>query len=81
MWGWRIKVDKPARLPHIQLMSPVPSPLQEFDEEAAELAALTTAVNKSRANKLGVPHTEMREWLLEIAAGNFDTKPPVSRKL
>jgi hypothetical protein len=51
------------------------------DEEAAEWAALTEAVNKSRANTLGIPHAEMREWLLEIAAGNFDAKPPVSRRL
>jgi hypothetical protein len=62
-------------------MSNAPSRLPEYDEEAAELSALTAAVKKSRANKLGVPHSEMREWLLEIASGNFDAKPPVSRKL
>jgi len=62
-------------------MSNALSPLPEYDEESAELAAMTEAVDKSRANKLGVPHAEMRAWLLEIAAGNFDAKPPVSRKL
>ncbi len=61
-------------------MSNALSPLPENDDEAAELAALTAAVNKSRGNKLGVPHKEMREWLLKIAAGKFDAKPPVSRK-
>ncbi len=62
-------------------MSKAMSPLSEYDEDAAELAAVTAAVNRSRANKLGVPHAEMREWMLEVAAGNFDAKPPVSRKL
>ena len=55
--------------------------MPDHDEEEAELAALTAAVNKSRANKLAVPHAEMREWLLEVAAGNFDAKPPESRKI
>jgi hypothetical protein len=62
-------------------MSKAQSPLPDHDEEEAELAALTAAVNKSRANKLAVPHAEMREWLLEVAAGNFDAKPPESRKI
>jgi len=62
-------------------MSNARSPARDLDEEAAELAALTEAVNKSRANTLGVPHAEMRQWLLEIAAGNFNAKPPVSRRL
>jgi hypothetical protein len=62
-------------------MGNVMSPSADYDEKSAELAALTAAVNKSRANKRGVPHAEMREWLLEIAAGNFDAKPPVSREL
>jgi len=62
-------------------MDKMPSPKPDDDDEAEELAALTVAVNKSRANKLGVPHSEMREWLLEVASGNFNAKPPVSRKL
>ena len=51
------------------------------DEEAAEFAALTAAVEKARANRRGSPHDEMRVWLLEIAAGNFDAPPPVARGL
>jgi hypothetical protein len=62
-------------------MSTAVSPVPAYDEAAAELAALAASVNKSRANALGVPHAEMRQWLLEIAAGNFDAKPPVSRQL
>lgn len=73
--------DNRVEKAYIQHMSKAQSPLPDYDEEAAELAALTAAVNKSRANRLGVPHAEMREWLLEIAAGNFEAKPPVSRKL
>ena len=62
-------------------MSHTTAPPPDFDEDAAELAALTAAVDKSRANPHGVPHTEMREWLLEIAAGNFAAKPPAARAL
>ena len=62
-------------------MSNAPFPLPELDEEAAELAALDAAVAKSRADERGVPHAEMRDWLLQIAAGNFDAEAPVSHKL
>lgn len=51
------------------------------DEAAAELAALTAAVEKARANPRVVPHEDMRLWLLELAAGNFDAPPPVAREL
>ena len=51
------------------------------DEDAAELAALTAAVEASLANPRAVPHDEMKAWLLEIAAGNFDAPPPVARIL
>jgi hypothetical protein len=74
-------IDLPARTLHIRAMSNALSPFPEHDEDAAELAAMTEAVDRSRANNLGVPHAEMREWLLEIASGNFDAEPPVSRKL
>ena len=53
----------------------------DLDDDAAELAALAAAVAKARANKRGVPHEEMRVWLLELAAGNFDAQPPVVREL
>jgi hypothetical protein len=51
------------------------------DEEACELAALAEAVAKARADRRAVPHSEMRAWLLEIAAGNFDAPPPEPRLL
>jgi hypothetical protein len=54
-------------------------PQIEPDDDAAEAAALLTAVARSRANARGVPHEEMRAWLLKIAAGEFDAPPPVPR--
>jgi hypothetical protein len=51
------------------------------DDEAAELAALAKAVEEARADPRGIPHAEMRAWLLEIAAGNFDAPPPEPRLL
>lgn len=55
-----------------------PDPVPD-DDEAAEIAALSVAVEKARANKRGIPHEEMRAWLLEIAAGDFDAPPPFAR--
>ncbi|HEV6967767.1 hypothetical protein [Roseateles sp.] len=49
------------------------------DDEAAELAALAAAVAESDADPRVIPHSEMRVWLLEIAAGHFDAPPPVAR--
>ena len=49
------------------------------DEDAAELAALATAVAEARADSRFIPHAEVRAWLLEIAAGNFDAPPPAVR--
>ncbi|HIJ61675.1 MAG TPA: hypothetical protein HPQ04_03185 [Rhodospirillaceae bacterium] len=58
-----------------------PAPLTDpYDEDAAELAALTAAVEKSRANKRGIPHEEMRVWLLQLAEGHFDAPPPAARE-
>jgi hypothetical protein len=54
-----------------------PMPDGEIDkEEAAELAAL--AVAEARADTRSIPHSEVRAWLLEIAEGNFNAKPPVA---
>lgn len=53
----------------------------DIDDEAAETAALAAAVAASRADRRAVPHDEMRAWLLEIAAGNFDAPPPEPRLL
>jgi len=49
------------------------------EEEAAELAALAAAVAEARADTRSIPHSEVRAWLLEIAEGNFNAKPPVAR--
>jgi len=57
------------------------APVPDFDEEAAELAALTAAVDAARADRRAVPHSEMRQWLLKIAAGEFDAPPPEPRLL
>ncbi|MDR3516444.1 MAG: CopG family transcriptional regulator [Azospirillaceae bacterium] len=56
-------------------------PLPDLDDAEAETAALAAAVEKSRADRRAVPHEEMRAWLLEIVAGNFDAPPPESRLL
>lgn len=53
--------------------------LPDFDEDAAELAALTAAVAEARADTRAIPHSEVRAWLIEIAAGNFAAPPPVPR--
>jgi hypothetical protein len=55
-------------------------PLPEIDGVAAETAALAAAVAAASADRRGVPHEEMRAWLLEIAAGNFDA-PPLEPRL
>jgi plasmid stabilization system protein ParE len=38
------------------------------DEEAAELAALTAAVEKARANPRSMPHSEVRAWFADSLA-------------
>lgn len=53
----------------------------DSDDEAAETAALIAAVEEARKDKRAVPHSEMRAWLLQIAAGNFDATPPEARLL
>lgn len=55
--------------------------VEQTDEDISERAALTAAVAAARADRRGVSHAEMRAWLLEIAAGNFDAKPPELRTL
>ncbi|HWK45024.1 MAG TPA: CopG family transcriptional regulator [Stellaceae bacterium] len=54
-------------------------PLPDIDDDEAELAALAVAVAEARADSRSVPHSEVRAWLLEIAAGNFDAPPPIPR--
>lgn len=60
-------------------MSEPAHPLPDLDDDEAETAALAAAVAASDADPRVVPHSEMRAWLLEIAAGNFDAPPPVAR--
>jgi hypothetical protein len=54
-------------------------PLPDLDDnEVAGLAALAAAVAESDADPGMIPHSEMRVWLLDIAAGNFDAPPPMA---
>jgi hypothetical protein len=55
--------------------------IPEIDDDAQEIAALTAAVTEARNTDLGVPHEEVREWLLEIADGNFRALAPKPRRL
>ncbi|MBI5166049.1 MAG: hypothetical protein HY985_19385 [Magnetospirillum sp.] len=54
--------------------------LPDGDDATAEASALVAAVAEARADLRAdlraVPHAEVRAWLLEIAAGNFDATPP-----
>ena len=58
-----------------------PVPLLDIDDSAAEKAALEVAVAEADADPREVPHAEMRAWLLQIAAGNFDAPAPEPRLL
>jgi hypothetical protein len=66
---------------HITNMTDTAHPLPELDENEAEAVALKAAIAKSRADPREVPHEEMREWLLKIAAGDFTAEPPKPRLL
>ncbi len=65
---------------HSLTMMDVTPGLTELDDEEAEVVALRAAVEAARADPRGVPHTEMREWLLKIAAGDFLAEPPIPRQ-
>lgn len=60
-------------------MSEIERPFDEIDDDAAELAALTAAVAESDADPRIISHEKMCAWLLELAAGDFDAPPPLSR--
>ena len=62
-------------------MSEPVRPFPDLDDDAAETAALAAAVAEARADCRTVPHEEMRAWLLEIVAGDFDAPPPEPRLL
>lgn len=75
-------LDMPRPQVHINSMSEAaPPPLSELDDAEADARALKAAIAESRADPRGVPHEEMRVWLLKIAAGEFDAKPPTPRHL
>jgi hypothetical protein len=74
-------LDRIPTQDHIINMTDTAHPLPEQDENEAEAAALKAAIAKSRADPREVPHEEMREWLLKIAAGDFAAKPPTPRLL
>jgi hypothetical protein len=65
---------------HSHLMSDA-APPSDIDDDEAETAALAAAIAVARTDRRAVPHAEMRAWLLEIAAGNFDAPPPDPRLL
>jgi len=50
--------------------------LPDLNDDDAETAALIAAVEKARADRRGVPHEEVRAWLLRIADGDFSAEPP-----
>jgi len=58
-----------------------PATLLDIDDSEAERLALEAAVAEADADLREVPHEEMRAWLLEIAAGNFDAPSPKPRLL
>jgi len=70
----------PARAYNLPMSQPA-HPLPDLDDDEAETAALAAAVAEARADPRAVPHEEMRAWLLEIVAGNFDAPPPEPRLL
>jgi hypothetical protein len=53
----------------------------DVNESEAETKALAQAVASARADKRGVPHAEMRDWLLKVAAGDFKAEPPKAKPL
>ena len=75
MFGLEIRSDRPYN----PSMSDPARPLPDLDDDEAETAALAEAVAEARADRRAVPHAEMRAWLLEIVAGNFDAPPPEFR--
>ncbi|MBF0169373.1 MAG: hypothetical protein HQL45_17335 [Alphaproteobacteria bacterium] len=46
------------------------------NDAKAETQALAKAVADARAERNGVSHEEMRDWLLKVASGDFKAEPP-----
>jgi len=55
--------------------------MPDIDDDAAETEALRRATEEARKDRCGLPHSEVREWLLRIAAGDFSAKLPPPRDL
>ena len=60
------------------MANPLLNPDEEEDPEvAAERAALEAAIAESLADpRPSIPHAEVRQWLLRLAAGEFGAEPP-----
>ncbi|WP_216851074.1 hypothetical protein [Acidisphaera sp. L21] len=56
-----------------------PVPISDADEDQLEAEALARAVAEAEADPRRVPHEEVREWLLRLAAGDIDAPPPEPR--
>jgi hypothetical protein len=56
-------------------------PVPDIDDDDAELRARAAAVAAARADRRGVPHEEMRAWLLKVAAGDLTAQAPEPRDL
>lgn len=57
-------------------------PLSELDDDALaalEDRLLAAAIAEARADPRGVPHEEVRAWLLRLENGEFDAPPPEPR--
>ncbi len=63
---------------HIEAM---PNLARQIDDETAEAVALEAAVAEARVDRRGVPHDQMRAWLLQVADGHFGAEPPEARDL
>jgi hypothetical protein len=49
----------------------------DIDHDTAEALALAAAVAEALEDERpSIPHAKVRDWLMELAAGNFDAKPP-----
>jgi len=60
-------------------MKRAPFPREDEPLSEADADALAAAVAESEADPRTVPHEEVREWLLRLAAGEFDAPPPEPR--
>jgi len=55
-------------------------PARHIDDDEAETAALAAAVAHAQADPRTVPREDVRNWLLQLAAGDFTAKAPPNLK-